>query len=194
MTWSPTSRELGFAGWLAELKKREDRATLAALRRGLMLEEAQLFTLYSHIPPHFLASLKPGEERVYLMVAALFAYHPLSFPDEVVKERRLNLGDSLRRLALAKQKPGEGSDPEDPLPEALKRRMEALLAAHRSELFDHLRQVISLLKAEEIPVDWACLLADLKAWEWDGHPVQWRWSRSFYVGHHDEGGEEAHVS
>lgn len=190
----PTSKQIKFAEWLAGLKEREDRGTLAALRRGLMLEEEQLFELFGHLPPYFLAGLHPGEERLYLMVAALFAYHPKGFSAEEVAQRRRNLGESLRLLAVAKAQPGAGpGEGEDLLPDSLKRRMDALLSAPRADLFGHLRQVISLLKTEEIPVDWALLLYHLQGWEWQGRPVQWQWSRSFYVGHQTEGGDDSDV-
>ncbi len=205
MTRSLTDRQLGFAAWLSRLAPREEsgepappgaRARLAALRRGLMLDEDQLFELHGHVPPNFLAGLSSGEERLYLLVAALFAHHPVSFGDEELKERRRNLGESLRLLALARPQspaPGAEGEPEDLLPEPLKRRMEALLASHQ-DVFGHLRQMISLLKTEKIPVDWAQLLQHLQEWELHWRPVQWQWSRSFYVGHQDEGGNESHVS
>lgn len=199
MTRSPTSKQLGFAAWLARLATNEERGTLAALRRGLVLDEEHLFDLYGCLPPNFLVGLSSGDERLYLMVAALFGYHPAAFREEELSERRCNLGASLRMLALARRQrhspdSAEADEAEDLLPDSLKRRMEALLAAHRDDLFGHLRQVISLLKTEEIPVDWAQLLNDLQAWEWQGHPVQWQWSRAFYVGYQDKGGDENHVS
>lgn len=192
MMRGPTSKQLGFADWLARLAANEDRGTLAALRRGLAVEEEQLFELYGYLPPSFLAGLPAGEDRLYLMVAALFGYHPAYFTEAELKERHRNLGESLRLLALAKAP--AGGEEEDLLPEPLKRRMEALLGAHRDDLFGYLRQAISLLKTEEIKVDWAQLLSDLQAWEWSGRPVQWRWSRSFYVGHIEKGGDESRVS
>ena len=187
MTRSPTSKQLGFADWLSGLVAKEDRAALAALRRGLLLDEERLFELYAVVPPSFLAGLKPREERLYLTVASLFAYHPCSFsPDELV-ERRRNLGESLRLLAEAEQPPD--NLPDELLPDPLKRRTEALLAAPRDELSGHLRQITGLLKTKEVPVDWAQLLGDLSAWEWEGHPVQWQWGRSFYIDQHEKEGE-----
>lgn len=185
----PTDKHLEFVRWLVELKMREDRGTLAALRRGLMLEEEQLFTLLGHVPPRYLAGLSPRDERLYLMVSALYAYHPESFSEEELAKRRRNLGESLRLLAEKKVPKDESDGDEGEIPEPLKRRMDALLSSPRDDLFGHLRQVISLLRGEEIPVDWALLLYDLERWDARGRPVQWQWSRSFYVGHRVEGGE-----
>ena len=194
---TPTSKHLGYADWLARLVANEDRGKLAALRHGLMLEDERLFELYGYLPPNFLVGLSVWDERIYLMVAALFGYHAVAFQAEEVQVRRRNLGESMRLLALAKnQSHGEADDdePEEILSDSLKRRMDALLAAHSGDLFGYLRQVISLLKTEEIPVDWAQLLNDLQAWEWQGHPVQWQWSRSFYVGYQEKGGDQTDVS
>ncbi len=202
MAMSPTSKQLGFVSWLTRLAANEERGTLAALRRGLMLDEEYLFELYGHLPPNFLTGLLPGDERLYLMIAALFGYHPVFFREEELHERRRNLGESLRMLAQVQRQSHlpdgehnpEEDDPEELLPDSLKRRVEALLAAHRDELFDFLRQVISLLKTKEVPVDWAQLLSDLQAWDRQGRPVQWRWSRSFFIGHQDNEGGKDHVS
>jgi len=188
----PTSKQIEFAKWLSGLK--EDRGTLAALRRGLMLDEEQLFELYGHVPPRFLAGLRPGEERLYLMIAALYAYHPVGFSEGELAVRRRNLGESLRRLAEVKARQGGGTgEDDDLLPDSLKRRMDALLSAPRADLFGHLRQVISLLRSEEVAVDWAQLLYDLQGWELTDRRVQWQWSRSFYVGDQDEGGDDSDV-
>lgn len=193
MTRSPTSRQMAFASWLVKLGADEkQRGVLAALRRGLTLEEEYLYELYGYVPPSFLAGLSPEEEKTYLMVAALFAHHPVCFSEQELGVRRRDFGESLNLLALAKQV--KAGTEEDPLPDSLKRRVEALLASPRDELFGHLRQLISLLKSEEIPVDWAQLLRDLRDWEWPNRPVQWDWSRSFYIGPQVKKGEETHVS
>lgn len=183
----PTGKQLAFANWLEGLTDQGDRGTLAALRRGLMLEEEHLFELFGHIPPQLLAGLRPREERVFLMVSALYAYHPKSFSENELAVRRRNLGESLRLLAMTKVQQNAGvSEDEDLIPESLKRRVNALLGAPSVDLFGHLRQVISLLKSEEIPVDWALLLRDLQWWDSPDRHVQWQWSRSFYVGHESE--------
>lgn len=193
MVRNPTGKQIAFADWLTRLAESDERGTLAALRRGLMLDEEHLFELYGYLPPRFLAGLAPGTERLYLMVAALFGYHSAGFTKDQLQERRRNLGESLRLMALERRTPTGPTDDEELLPDSLKRRVEALLAA-RDDLYGHLRQAVSLLKTVEIPVDWALLMSDLQAWDWQGRPVQWAWSRSFYIGHQDKGGDESHVS
>ena len=59
-------------------------------------------------------------------------------------------------------------------------RFVALLNAHPEDLDDHLRHAVSLLKANEQPLDWFRLLEDLLQWDHpDGH-VQLKWARDFY--------------
>lgn len=192
MSWKPTSKQQDFAEWLERLSKKKDRGRLAALRSGLTLDPSQLYQLYNVLPPHFFLDLEPRSSQRYLMVAALFGFHPVFFPSEALAKRRRNLGESLRMLAQAKAE--EGDDPEELLPDPLRRRMEAILAAHPDELYGHLFQVISLLKTGEIPVDWAQLLADLHGWDHSDHPVQWQWSRAFFVGYREMEGGDGHVS
>ena len=127
------------------------------------------------------------------MVAALAGFHQTGTVDGEGTVQHQNLGSSLRLLGLKKADEGAGEETGEML-DALKRRVDAMLACHRDDLFGHLRQVISLLKSAEVPVDWAQLLADIEAWEWQGSPVQWQWSRSFYVGHQDKEGEDVNVS
>lgn len=185
----PSSRDLDFVEWLVSLVKNERRGDLAALRHGLMYEEEQLFQLLSYIPQRFLQSLKTHQdEKDYLLVAGLFASSMLCFPEEELRERRFNLGASLRKLAEKKYLNSGSNDSDDLLPDPLKRRLEAVLTCPRDEVYVHLRQIVSLLTSESIPVDWAQLLCDLRAWDWPGSPVQWAWSRTFYVG--EKGGEE----
>jgi CRISPR system Cascade subunit CasB len=191
MTTTTTSSS-GLVSWLRGLADREDRGRLAALRRGLLLEPHQFYELYRVVPPQFLEGIGREETERRLMVAILFAAHPKSFPEEQLALRPRNFGESLRMLADRKR--GASTDPEEGLPEPLKRRLDALLAAPADELFYHLRQVISLLKAEEIPVDWDQLLRDLRGWGREDRRVQWEWSRSFYVGEREAGGGESHVS
>lgn len=179
----PTDRDIAFCQWLTEVKSKNDTGTLAALRRGLMLEEEQLFNLYGYIPSRFLSG---GEERLYLLIASLYALHPSHFSPEELALRRRNLGESLRIMARAS---GYGEIDTEELPEAIRRRFEILVSSDREELLGHLRQIISLLKSKDVPVDWAQLIADVRRWHWKGRMVQWDWSRWFYVGIQDKNTE-----
>lgn len=191
---STPTRSSGLVTWLRGLAQREDRGRLAALRRGLLLEPHQFYELYRVIPPQFLEGVGREETERRLMVSILFAFHPMSFPDEQLAARPRNLGESLRMLAEKRRSAGAEMEPDELLPEPLKRRLDQLLAAHAEDLFFHLRQVMSLLKSGEIPVDWDQLLRDLRDWERADRRVQWQWSRSFYLGHREAEGGDSHVS
>lgn len=177
----------GLIQWLYAKAKAGDRATIAALRRGMLLDPAQFFQLYAVIPPQFLDANPTDLER-RMMVAILFATHWEERFTEEELQRRRNLGESLR--ALAYKKAERGTPAEEVLTPSLKGRMDAILAAREEELFGHLRYLISLLKSESVPVDWQELLWNLRRWSDPERSVQWRWSRSFYVGQREtaEGG------
>lgn len=180
----------GLINWLYKLAKDDDRRRLAALRRGLTLESAQWFELYRIVPPQFLDGIGRVEAERRLSVAMLFASHPLFISPE---GRHHNLGASLRALAVKRQQ-RSGAAGEIELPETLKRRMDALLAANPEDLFAHIHHVIRLLKSDEVPVDWDQLLWDLRLWDRPDRRVQWQWSRSFYVGQREAEGGESDVS
>lgn len=192
-----TSKAKAFVSWLEGLVQSEDLGTLAKLRRGLMYEDEGLYGLFSQIPSNFLASWSSRwEEKVYLMVAALFSSHQINFSPNEGEEYTSNLGASLRRFGLVKKTKGymdEDGDADD-LPNTVKRRFEIIIGCSRQELFGHLRQIVRLLKTEEIPIDWAGLICDLQAWDWNSNPVQWRWSRQFYVAKQELKGESKSVS
>lgn len=193
MTTARTKRTTSrLVDWLHDLEKAQDRGTLAALRRGLLLEPHQFYELFRVVPAWVVEGKSRAEVERQLMVAALFAFHRGTFATEQLEERWRNLGESLRELARRRAVPDEDGKWE--IPEALKRRMDALLAAHSDDLFSHLRQMIRMLAAEDIPVDWDALLSDIRRWDSEDRRVQWGWSRSFYVGHREVEGGEADVS
>jgi CRISPR system Cascade subunit CasB len=141
---------------------RDDRAALAALRRGLGQPPGTVASMYPYVVRWLLADAPPAREAAYYLAAALFAYHPAG-------SGAGNLGEAFRRTL----------DPQGDNT-AVERRFTALLAAHPDDLDFYLRQAISFLRSKEVPVNWHQLLADILAW---GHPdryVQKRWARAFW--------------
>lgn len=181
---TPMETTSGFVAWLYGLVEDGDRARLAALRRGLLLEPAQLYELLRVVPPAFLEGVSQAEVERRLTVGVLFAVHPRSFPP--MSGRRRNMGASLRLFAERRGVRDAQGGME--LPDPVKHRLNVLLSAHPEHLFDHLHQVVRLLKSAEIPVDWEQLLRDLRQWDRPDRRIQWDWSRSFYVG--DRGPEQ----
>ena len=62
----------------------------------------------------------------------------------------------------------------------VERRFVALLNCRAEDLPDHLRQFISLLKTNDMPIDWAQLLRDVIRWDYD-EDVQRNWARAFWA-------------
>lgn len=153
---------------LSQLVEKHDRGTLANLRRGLTGRvPVETYKLLSF-------GITPWQEDVAIMLAPLFAYwhqgkdHPHSFDGD--------LGKSFRQI-----RDQSGS---------MEKRFTALLGCHRDDLSNHLRRIISLLKAGDIPVDWSQLLRDVSGWSHPDQYVQRKWARSFWAGSQNEAEQE----
>jgi CRISPR system Cascade subunit CasB len=145
--------------------ERMDRATLAALRRGLDHAPGQLYPrAYPQMAPYVLPytrNVSSEQEPWFFVVAALFALHPMHGNDA------RSLGASLRRVV------GRTDD-------SLTARFQTLLASRRENLPLHLRQIVGLLAAKEIPINYAILLKDCLQWGDVSCLVPLRWARDYY--------------
>ncbi|NLD52370.1 MAG: type I-E CRISPR-associated protein Cse2/CasB [Clostridiales bacterium] len=156
------------------------RATLANLRRGLGKPPGSMPELWADTLeglPNTLAGTTGGPTRGEWAVhtaLTLFALHqqgkdPRRKPMSRAGE---SLGMSLRRLVKS----------EDDLAR-VKRRFDAAATAHSPEEFSHhLRGLVQLLKAEDIPLDYPALAEDLY---WFQFPqardnLRLHWGRDFY--------------
>lgn len=178
----PRDVEHRFVAFLAGLAEQEDRAALAALRRGLGKAPGEAADLYPYLVP-WLPRLpaNPWQEDAYYLVASLFGWHPLSWrgaEGDGDRARSTNLGVSFARLAGEAEGAG------------VERRFVALLNADRDDLPEHLRHGVGLLKAHEVPVDWAQLLHDVQGWGWPSRSVQRGWARAFWGRTSGDGGEQ----
>jgi CRISPR type I-E-associated protein CasB/Cse2 len=110
-------------------------------------------------------------EDAYL-VASLFAlwHQGRDQPRTVSGERFTNLGISFRLL------------PEEVRTGSVEGRFRALLNADREELSEHLRHAISLLRANDVAVDWSRLFRDVRNWRSDDRWVQREWARAYWGG------------
>jgi CRISPR system Cascade subunit CasB len=175
MTEGTVSLEERFVQQLVSLAAHEDRAALAALRRGLgsapgsQAEAARV--VYRSLP----ASVPDWRERDCWLLAGLFALHPHHLERAEAEGYRPSLADALRQLGRKENVSAEG----------VERRLVALLNAEREDLDEHLRHAISQLRAADVPVDYVQLLRDLRWWEADERWVQRRWARAFW-GQHEQ--------
>lgn len=165
---SPRSRSEFVEGYLYSLVGEEStsRAVLAALRRGLGKRPGTCLEMLPFVAgriPGFIQSARA--EEPYYLVASLFALHPRYRNPGAEQE---DLGRSLQRL------------PDHLRSSSLELRFQALLSAHWEQLHHHLRQVVSLLRSGDTPIDYATLLRDLQYWDHPSRTVQRRWARSFW--------------
>ncbi len=151
-----------FVEYLGSL--REDRAALAALRRGLGQPPGTVPAMFPYVERFLPEDVKPWQEQAHYLIAALFAYHP-------DPGGHGNVGDHFAEV----RRRNPGSDDT-----ALERRFTALLAAHREDLPFYLRQTVSFLKSKEVPIHWDQLFRDIQQWGYESRSVQKRWARAFW--------------
>jgi CRISPR system Cascade subunit CasB len=158
-----------FVNYLESLAAAGDRAALAALRRGLGQPPGTAPDMFPYVVRRLPESAWPGswEERCYYLIAALFAYHPVSASEG-------NLGSHFART-LDRRNPDRNA--------ATERRFEALLTAHPDDLHFYLRQAISFLRSkDETPINWHQLMSDVRDWGRAERRtgVQKRWATQFW--------------
>lgn len=157
-----------FIAHLEELRDRGDRAALAALRRVLGKNPEAATEAHPYVLP-FTAGLSEADEDAYYLVGSLFGLHAEG-------TRGVSLGTTLQRLR----------DSRPTGQESLERRFMALLDESSEGLAYHLRQLVSLLKAQGLPVDHRQLLNDLLAWNHPSRHVQYRWARDYFPARVDD--------
>lgn len=144
--------------------EQENRAALAALRRALSGNPRYVTDTFQYIgwylPNH------QREQDAYVLVGALFAYHPQSASEG-------NLGHHFAMLRERWEQAQKST-------ESLERRFNGLLRAHPDDLTPHLRSAISLLKRDEVPVHWERLLYDVSYWGHFERFVQREWANAFW--------------
>ena len=162
-----SSRDERFISALQHLVTNDDRAALAALRRGLGQRPGETMELYPYVVPYTQGLQYTSDENAYYIIASLVGLYPTPGWQRSDGKQLTNLGASL---ALLKDDSGD----------SLERRFVALLNAHADYLPEHLRQAVSLLKSKDKPVNWLRLLRDLKQWDREDRRVQRLWAKGFW--------------
>lgn len=173
--------------WLANSNDEASvRAILAKLRRGLGkapgdLPELWDFTL-ENLPEALLSKdEKPtrGEWAVHVALS-LYAYHQQgkdikgNTMHSLSKEQRHSIGAASRRLIFHAEKDAT----------AIKRRFNVLATSDSlQELAHHLRALVGLLKANDIPLDYVQLAAELYLFQNPNRRsgLRLRWGQDFYA-------------
>jgi len=160
---SKNKKEERFWEFLCSLS--DSAGAKAVLRRGLAQEPGTYPPMFRYIEAWVDMKNDYWRGKVYYLVASLWAYHQ-GFSTEG------NMGDHFFSLKGIKREEEDGPT---------ERRFSQLLAAHPDDLLNyHLRQAISLLKSQDINVNWPRLIADLCYWQLPKRTVQHRWASSFW--------------
>lgn len=149
-------------GYLKNLAARQDRAALAHLRRGLGRKPGESMEMYPYVGRFIGERTDVSHDRAVFLISALFADYSNA------AQNVGDLGRSVRQLAK-----DTGSD-------SIERRFVALLDAEADDLHYYLRQMVGLLKANEIPLNWNALFNDIRYWGNPNRGVQRKWARSFW--------------
>jgi CRISPR system Cascade subunit CasB len=163
-TWTES-----FVTYLEELRDRQDRGALAAMRRWLDGSARSSVEAMRVVQPRLSMTnvhTRETREDVSLLVGALFALHDAPGGSG-------NLGDAFRRLG------GSGEPPPN-----VERRFMTLLACDEDEIDAVLRQAVMLLKSGSVPINWHQTFRDLMSWKGRDPQkrelVRRRWARSFW--------------
>ena len=143
-------------------RSREDRAMLAALRRGLGRKPGEAPSMFPYVVQFLPPNSHADYEANFYRVASLLSLHPVSASSG-------NMVLHLRKLA--------GAQADDA---ATERRFVQLLNQHIESIDIPLRQHITLLRGSDIAVNWHQLFYDLKFWDHDAHFVQKQWADAFW--------------
>ncbi len=138
------TKEHPFVTYLQQ--RSEDRAMLAALRRGLGQPPGAAPAMFPYVVPFLGSEVTRWQEETHYMIASLYGLHPQS-------TMQGNMGTHFADL--------QRQTPDRP---TIERRFIALMAAHPDDLAFQLRQAISLLKSHEKPVNWHRLMYDVLSW------------------------------
>ncbi|MFI9730890.1 type I-E CRISPR-associated protein Cse2/CasB [Streptomyces sp. NPDC052092] len=162
-------------------------AALARLRRGAGREAGEMPDLWSLIDTDALHTTATGTralgeqelvraENALHAALTLWAFHQQSrgmpMHRRHTRERPGGLGAAVRRLM-----PADGID--EPV---RKRLVRAGTAPDLVTLTQRLRDIVALLRREDIPLDYALLAGQLYCWQWPDGPAAVRraWGRSFH--------------
>lgn len=167
---------------LRRLPEHPQKAALAQLRRGIGHPPGDLPELWGtflpQMPPAWQSSTgepSRAEWAVYLALT-LFAVHQQgrSMSEKTMNEPGIDLGSAARRLVPPGEEAEDGS--------AFRRFNALATAGSIEELAHHLRGMVQLLRAGDIPLDYGQLAADVYQWQKpeEAARVRLRWGQAFY--------------
>ncbi len=153
-----------FVAYLVGLREKEDRGSLAALRRGLGKPPGSVAETHRYVVPFTGHCQSRWQEDCHYIIASLFGLHPEHAPE------LRNLGESFARVRAR-----------EPDNSSMEQRFTALLGSHRDDLPERLRSAVALLKSKDIGVNYDGLFKDLQYWDHPDKFVQRNWAKSFWA-------------
>lgn len=151
-------------GHLTRLVAEDDRAALAALRRGLGRPPGEAPELYPHVAKYFPQETSSRNyENAMFTVAALFGMFP---------NHRAEAGTPFKVLRLL-----------DLESDSTERRVLSVLNADTETLPTHLRHLFALIRSHgpDRHLDYGDLLFHINQWDHPDRWVQRRWARDWWA-------------
>jgi CRISPR system Cascade subunit CasB len=161
----------GFIKWLERLNEKDTKVR-ATLRRSLAFAPGRFAPAYPYVEPFLKEEDNAWRREVYYLVAGLWASH--------WRQGRSGSPLSIGKACAAYQEASRSASTE--------RRFVNLLDADSDQLPHRLRQMIALLKDQDIDFD--DLLKGLLYWNDDQKRTQNVWARDFYRNMDHEMGSE----
>lgn len=159
-----------FIKYLYALTETGNRGALADLRRGLSGQPGTSPAMFQYVARWVPDDARgTWKEKVYYIIASLFAYYQAGSSGKTLVTGEGNFGEHCRRL---KDKQAQSA--------SFEARFTSLLKAHRDDTPILIKQLLSLLKGEDIPINWEQLFYDLQYWNAASQSVQRQWANGYW--------------
>ena len=159
-----------YINYLYGLAKEGNRGSLADLRKGLTGQPGQVPATFPYVAPWVPEDARnTWRESVFYLTATLFAYYQAGGSSNALISSQGNLGNHFKMLKDKREQSA-----------SFEKRFSNLLKAHRDDLPALLRQALSLLRNEDIPINWDQLFKDLTYWNSENQNVQRAWANSYW--------------
>ena len=141
-----------------------DSSVIATLRRSLAFDPGAFAPAFPYLEP-IVGNQPEFRRKPAYLVAGLWALCQRRVTDT---SNSVSLASALRRVSSQRSS------------KSIEKRFVALLDSDEDELPSRLRQSISIIAADSIPINWAGLLDDLLRWSHPDRFIQKRWARDYW--------------
>ncbi len=160
-----------FIEYLYSLATDQRRGALADLRRGLAEPPATAPVMFPYVARWVPENARYSwVEKVYYLIAALFAYYQSG--SGIESKRKITKGNFGEHCQRSAAKNAQSA--------SFEARFATLLKANPDDLPVVLRQMVSLLKSADVPINWDQLFHDLCRWNSESQYIQRQWANSYW--------------